>query len=405
MLNRKYWFILLSPLTYSLGLVFSKELGVIGFIISILSAIIFFIFILYSTTITRYDKRINIAVYILIIFSLLSFIITIYISYTGVRAIFLNSYLILPYLSIIISTRKFNINVVSVLINVLTISGLIFIFYSLLNLTDLLSMNSRDAYYILQEENISFDVISKRLCACCGFLILILPYLKNWRQIIAIGAILLNFTLALFLARRNIIFTNSLFILFGILNYILYSKLSSIAKKLLLIVSLASTILVAINFTSFIKSNNNDFFFHLSERFDTDTRSPVSDAFYNEMNSNAFYWIVGKGINSKYFCPGIETGNYRSTVETGWQHITLKLGLIGLILILYILIRAMRKKKTNILISASIMYILTYILELLPAGVPNFDLRFILVWLCVSFCINPYFHNMSNEEIKQLINK
>lgn len=404
MLKCKNWLLLLSPLTYSVGLFFSSKVGFLGFLASIFSALFFF-FIVFLAPKNRYDKSINIAVYLFLVFVVFSLIFTMDTSYSKLRAIFLNSYFVLPYLSIIIVTRKFDGKNFTILIDVLAISAIIFILFSFINLISVLKIDPRQAYYYLVDRDISFDVVSKRLYASTGFLILLLPLIKTKYKIIAIVAFLLNFTFAVFLARRNIIFTNSLFLLLSIYNLISFSKFSKFTRSILKFFLFCCISGVLLNLVSVIESERFDIFSNLASRLDKDTRSDVTNAFYNDMNNNPIQWIIGKGINSEYYCPNVEDKPYRETVETGWQHITLKLGLIGLFLMLYILIQALRKKSNNILIVSSKMYILTYVLELFPAGVPNFDLRFILVWICVSICVDPHFRNLSNDDVRTLFYK
>ncbi len=404
MSNKKSWIFLLSVFIYSVGHLLTRSYGSIGYVIAAFSAIVFYFALFTSTQINKYDICINNIVKILIIYVCISLLITFQWSYFGIRQIFLDTYLFFPYLCIITTTRKFSSDSIKVIIKILALSGVFFIVYSLMNLTEVLTINPNAATEFLLERNLSFDIISKRFCTDVGFLLLLLPYLNKKYSIIAIIALAINLAIAIYMGRRNIIFTNGLFVIFSMIFYIKYSKIKRFTKLLLAISIMSIGVFISINMLSFLETNDLMFFSRLSDRFNADTRSAVTDAFYRDMNDNPIQWLFGKGIVSEYYCPGVQDGTiFRSVIETGWQHIIFKIGGLGLTLMGVILFVALKRPRTNILISACWAYILIGILEMFPAGVPAFDLRFVLIWIFVSICNDPNFCNLSNDEVKRLI--
>ena len=103
--------------------------------------------------------------------------------------------------------------------------------------------------------------------------------------------------------------------------------------------------------------------------------------------------LIGKGINGKYYCPGIDkddTTGYRTVIETDYLQLILNGGLVFLILLLLILIPAIILGifySKNMLSKAAAIWILLWICYLYPARVTTFSLHYILVWISVGFVI------------------
>ena len=121
---------------------------------------------------------------------------------------------------------------------------------------------------------------------------------------------------------------------------------------------------------------------------------------------------IGKGIYGTYFAPGIDgeilddTYDERGFIECGYLQIILKGGLINLILLLAIFIPAIfkgYKSSNNTFSKVAASIIAVYLIDLLPFGLPVFDPKYIMVWMCVSICYNKDIRKMSNEEIRELL--
>lgn len=119
-------------------------------------------------------------------------------------------------------------------------------------------------------------------------------------------------------------------------------------------------------------------------------------------------WIIGKGINGQYFCPGVIVGEgtisvYRRGIETDFLNIILKGGIISLGLKLLIAIPAMFLgflKSKNLLSKASAIWIMIYLVFLYPSTVTSFTLSYILLWISIGICYTKQVREMSDDEIK-----
>jgi len=334
----------------------------------------------------------------------MSLIMTINYDYDGIRSILLNPALYLPYVSILITSKKFDFHILWIILVVDILSAILFILFAYLNFTSFLLMNGREAIVFLQDNFISFDDVSKNFAPCLGLMLLLSPCLKKKYLCVIICTFIVNVAIAIFLGRRNIIFTNCLFLIFAIYGWIKYKKINSVIRYVLYSGLIISISYVLINGFVFLQNSDSEFLKVLSNRIDMDSRGSVIDAYYKDMNSNIFYWIFGKGIESTYYCPGVEITAYRHTIEAGWQHVILKLGIIGFFCYIFVQVKALMVKRTNILLFACKSYILISLIELYPAGVPAFHLRYILIWICASICFDSKFRNLTQQSISNLLN-
>lgn len=391
--------LILMPLIYSAGFVYSESLYGLGKIISFFSVILFII----GYSIIKYKLPRSISTdcaNLLAIYSILSLIFSLTIDYDSLRDIFLNPAFILPYLCVLLSTKKYDYNMPKIMIYGTEIAAILFIIFSLINFRAFLNgYSGREAILLLRDSSISFDSVSKNFAACVGLGLLLAQFLKPRTLIILISAFAINLLMAIFLGRRNIVFTNCLYLLASCYLYAKYSKIPRIIKCGIIIAGLFATIYGALNVTSILRNSDNPLFRTLNERMDLDSRGSVIQYYDTDMNSNPLYWIFGKGIDSRYYCPGIEETSYRRTVEAGWRHIIMKVGIIGFILYLLILLPAVFKKKRNLLTKGCGIYILIGIIELYPAGVPTFYLQYVLLWIAASFCYDNKFNKLSNSEV------
>jgi hypothetical protein len=117
-------------------------------------------------------------------------------------------------------------------------------------------------------------------------------------------------------------------------------------------------------------------------------------------------WIIGKGMNGKYFCPGIDVNDrtgYRRIIETDYLNIILKGGIISLGLLILILVPAIIKGlfySKNLLSKAAAFWIFLWLIDLYPASVNAFSLNNLLVWLSIGICYSKTIRNISESGIK-----
>lgn len=235
----------------------------------------------------------------------------------------------------------------------------------------------------------------------CSFLLLLTPYIKDKRKLVAIfllGMITL-FTTVIF-ARRG----SSLSVVLVLLSSLyLYLRKVSVGKKVL-----AMAMIVIMAFIGYSKLSNSYLLDNIKEKGMYDSRSEVDDYFKKDMfnSSDVFF---GRGMNGKYYCPqtySTEDGpisvSYRTSIETGFYHLVLKGGIFfALLHVLILFVSAFRGlffSRNNILKAFS-LWILLSLWELYPFGWPTFSIKFFLIWIGVCLCNSKFFLNMNDRDI------
>ena len=238
----------------------------------------------------------------------------------------------------------------------------------------------------------------------CGFILLTYPYHTNKRKLIAGGIVVLSLLLAIYRARRGLSF-----ICFSILMFSYYIYLINTKKKVLLIYLSILTVVIGVLYISdTYKVNKNGLFGFIVQRGETDTRTGVELYFYNDMKTKD--WIIGRGINGEYFCPGIDFNqqtDYRALIETGYLQIILKGGIVSLALYLLISIPAIFLgffHSKNILSKASAIWIFIAVMSLYPTTVDSFSLQYLVVWISIGICYSKKMRNLPDNIIKEIIN-
>jgi hypothetical protein len=208
------------------------------------------------------------------------------------------------------------------------------------------------------------------------------------------GGLLTVFLGGILLGRRGRSFIIVLYMIFPLYMWIQQCK----KGKMLACIMMASFI----GLTAYFFVNSSIFSF-IASRGLQDTRSGVDIALMNQMND----WekIFGKGLNGRYYYPLHEDdylNGWRYSSETGFYNLVLKGGyLMAFVYIALLLIPSLNGmfKSKNVLCKASGYYIFVSLLELYPFGWLMFDLKFLVIWMGVVICMNPYIRYMNDEQI------
>lgn len=278
--------------------------------------------------------------------------------------------------------------------DVIFIMCVIYIIYDIVFLRDLLNSDWEN----LQSQGMV--ELSSDLSFPCGFLLLTYPYHSKHRNILAVLAIALTLLFSIIRARRGLILMTSGIILASYLLYFFTTR-----KKILVIyLSILAVSVVSIYAVAVYKPNKN-IFGGIMHRGAEDTRTGVELFFYADMNLKD--WIIGRGINGVYYCPGIVEDaptNYRSVIETGYLQTILKGGLMSLGLFLLIAIPAIIYGlfySKNLLSKGSAIWILLALLSMYPATVNSFTLRYLLVWVAIGICYSKSIRNLPEFRLKE----
>jgi hypothetical protein len=281
---------------------------------------------------------------------------------------------------------------------VIVILGVFYIVYNLFFIKDLLYRGQN-----LSGQAIS-EYLTKTLSIPTGFLLLTFLYHSRKRRFLALFIIVITFLIAAIRARRALMFMSvNILILTYFISYYAYK-----GKTAIFFLSMILIPFIYFAGAKLYKNNQSGAFGLITQRIDEDTRTYVEVNLYRDMKATD--WIIGKGINGKYFCPGINDGGgiisvYRSGIETDYLNIILKGGIISFGLILLIAIPAMFKglfQSKNLLSKVSGFWILLWLTDLYPTVVTTFTLNYMLVWISIGICYSNTIRNMPESEIKEV---
>lgn len=281
---------------------------------------------------------------------------------------------------------------------ILVLSG-IYLILILIFIKDLLIMGNNVTSQGLIEN------FSQFLAIPAGFVLLTFVYYKRKLNLFALFIISITFILAVIRARRGLMFITMTMLLFSYLVYQIANK----TKVVNTVISFFVLIIIAYSAILVYERNRKDTFSLITERFEQNTRSRVEEYFYQDLKP--VDWVFGKGMLGEYFCPGVEEGVgrvtiYRSVIETGYLQVILNSGLIGLVLLLLILIPAMIRgffRSKNILSKTAAIWIFLFLLYMYPGSFVIFSVYYILVWISVGICYSDQIRNMSDNDIKSIV--
>jgi len=390
---------LLGFLVYTLGYVISAP-GKFNFIICQLFQIIGFVILLFGCIPlikSKIDNSYLKIIYPIYFIWLLSVIFRGFqFDYISIKNSFINPNGVLLYFTPLIILLPQKLTFYKRIFDVIIIMGISFLVCDVIFIKGLL-----DRYNELTRDYIeTFTILS----VPCGFILLTYPYHTNKRKLIAGGIVVLSLLLAIYRARRGLSF-----ICFSILMFSYYIYLINTKKKVLLIYLSILTVVIGVLYISdTYKVNKNGLFGFIVQRGETDTRTGVELYFYNDMKTKD--WIIGRGINGEYFCPGIDFNqqtDYRALIETGYLQIILKGGIVSLALYLLISIPAIFLgffHSKNILSKASAIWIFIAVMSLYPTTVDSFSLQYLVVWISIGICYSKKMRNLPDNIIKEIIN-
>ena len=329
-----------------------------------------------------------------IIWSLIVISKGIHFNYTSIKALLLdNEYGVLLYLVPFIIFVPPDFSFLQRLFEVVIVLGFFYLIYSIIFIRPLLSRTPEDQNIV--------EYLVRSLGMTSGFILLTFKYHSNSKKIISIIVMLVSLLFTIYKARRGLSFT-LISIIIPILIIILY--FSKYKLLYIYLIGLAG-LLSILYFSNIYKIEEVKLLSFIAERGDTDTRTGVELYFYDDMEEED--WIIGKGMDGKYYSPGIGESDYRTLMETGYLQIILKGGLVRLILFLLIAIPAIILglfDSKNLLSKAAAVWIFVALISLYPATVESFSLQYLLVWISIGLCYSKNIRKMTDEFIKNELN-
>ena len=251
----------------------------------------------------------------------------------------------------------------------------------------------------------TIEYLARMLSMPCGFILLTYKYHSNKRKLIALAVMLIALLFSVYKARRGLSITLSSIFIFSFFLFLFTSK----QKILILYLTFFILCIGGLYTTNIYNINNNALLNKIADRADEDTRSGAELYFYNDMQTKD--WIIGRGMNGEYFCPGIDDdppSDYRTLMETGYLQIILKGGLVRLALFILIAGPAFFLglfASRNILSKASAIWIMVALLSLYPATVESISFQYLIVWISIGVCYSKQIRTLSDTDISSYINE
>jgi hypothetical protein len=279
------------------------------------------------------------------------------------------------------------------LFQMIVIIGIFYLFFDVVYIRKLMNSDVNNPVSKNMVEN-----FVNHLALPSTFLLLTYSYQSNKIKYYAWFVSFVTIVFAIIRARRGMVFTFITPMIFTYFIYLLRSK----KKASIFIISIFSVGLVSIYGLQFF--NESKFFSSFKSRVKEDTRTAVEECFYSDMKTTD--WIIGKGINGQYYCPGVipdARSDYRPIIETDYLNIILKGGIISLLLFLLITVPAAIKGifySSNNFSKAAGFWVLMWLMNLYPTTVVTFTLNYILLWVAVGICYNKRIRSIPEELMK-----
>ena len=251
-----------------------------------------------------------------------------------------------------------------------------------------------------------FQYFCEVLSVGAAFMFMNNKYFSGLKRTLPLIITLITVFLVTYTARRNLMLTFGLYAVVGGFYYVFKTN-RDIQRNI--IVFLTAGLFCTFGYVYFMNEQSGTFS-RISRRATENTREEVFANFFLDMSSSD--WLIGKGLAGTYYCPGVdedEVGDFvddRPYIECGYLQVILKGGLVNVLLYLCIYIPAVFKgfRSKNTFSKICAVFILIYLVDMIAFGLPVFDMRYFLVWICVSVCFHPTIRFSSDNEIKQLLN-
>lgn len=248
---------------------------------------------------------------------------------------------------------------------------------------------------------INLELFTRYLVGGGGILLLTLSYYSERRQKIIVFSMLVATIIMMLLARRNIVvFLGSVIVFAYMINY--WWKDSFQRKRkvffrgiMVLIFILGLPILAYSNvFGDFIYKMNGGM----------SSREDVIECFYIDFNNNPADWIYGRGFWGEFDGGVLNNENsesgLRTRIENGYLQLILKGGLMYLILLVLVSVKAMYKgffKSRNMLCKGFASLILINFVDMIGFGVPEVTLKYMMVFVAIAACNSEWLLNSTDE--------
>ncbi|HSF55795.1 MAG TPA: hypothetical protein VLA71_18725 [Algoriphagus sp.] len=276
-----------------------------------------------------------------------------------------------------------------------------YIIFSMALLTDLLNPDTLDPF-----SREALEVSVKFLAFPVGFILLNFDLQSNQRKLFALAVFAISIVLSIIRARRGILLMEVIVAVFAFTFYFFKSS-----KKIGWVLALVYLMILGYQFYTLEYSLSNiQFLGNLMEKGLENTRTYVENCFYSSMST--LDWIIGKGYNQGYLCPGIDESLFgnaiRKVIETDYLQLILTGGIVNLILLLAIILPAVFLglfHSSNQFSKKAATWIMIWLFFLYPSNGYTVSIFHISMWLMVAICYSKDFRQLSDQTIHNYFTK
>lgn len=243
-----------------------------------------------------------------------------------------------------------------------------------------------------------------RLLTFIFMLVLLYPFLSsNLKKLVILTAVL-----SILMGsdwRSNVI---RLFVV-GVIAFFPFLQLKGSRFKKFLVALFILIPVVAIYYSIQVQSvfelnlSSNTF---LSEDYKVDTRTFLYREVFSDLtNTNSL--LLGKGLSGTYASDFFDFEKGRGQVEVGFLKYLLQIGLIGFLIMSFLLFRAIYlgiNKSRNKLAKQFSVYLSFHFLFLFIESVPSFNQYYFFIWTVIGLLLTKKFRELSDVQIYDLLN-
>lgn len=283
-------------------------------------------------------------------------------------------------------------------------SFIVAVFYIIFSVVLLNELRNPDPMDAVAREALEMSV--KFLAFPIGFILFNFDLHSNRRKVLALVVFGMSIVFAIIRARRGILMMDGIVIAFAFAFYFFKSS-----KKLGWSLAIIYMLILGYQFYMVEYSLSKvSLFGNLFERGMENTRQYVENCFFRSMST--MDWIIGKGFNGGYKCPGIDEevfeGAIRTVIETDYLQLILTGGFVNLGLLLAIILPAVFFgffQSSNIFCKKAATWIVIWLIFLYPSNAYTFSIFHISMWLMVAICYNSKFRSLSDQIITNYFTK
>jgi len=248
-----------------------------------------------------------------------------------------------------------------------------------------------------------YENLSRIFTASGVIVFLTFNYHRTRVNLIVLISILISLSIFIFTARRNMIIYYFAVLFFATI-VLMTSRMIRRSNR----IAGGSVILIIFSVLLFVVFEYRDIFEFTINRIESgfDSREGITDQFIYDFNTRPIDWYIGRGVFGTFKTSILATDvrfGLRDGIENGYLTHILRGGIVYLSLLLLMSFKALNRglrKNANNLTKAFGFIICIYFIDMIGFGIPENQIKFLIVWIAISCCNNRNFWAMKDSNLK-----